>query len=93
MGVLPPSQAIAHGHRAVIADHWERVEHYSCIETELRVQGEVYELSNWRPAFPIKRLEDHLQKPQLVLRQLLAQHPVHAADTSQQTRLPLASIE
>ncbi len=32
------------------ADHRERVEHYSCIETELRVQGEVYELPNWRPA-------------------------------------------
>ncbi len=58
MGVLPPSQAIAHGHRAVIADHRERVEHCSCIETELRVQGEVYELPNWRPAVPIKRLED-----------------------------------
>jgi len=68
---------------ALMASHRERVQHRSRIEAELSVQGEVHVLPDRPPAVLVKRLEDHTQRAQLVLRQLLAQHPVHAADTSQ----------
>ena len=85
VGVFPPGHAVAHRHRAVVASHRERVQHRCRIEAELSVQGEVHVLPDRPAAVLVKRLEDHLQQAQLVLRQLLTQHPVHAADTSQST--------
>jgi hypothetical protein len=83
VGVFPPGQAVGQRHRAVVASHRERVQHRCRIEAELSVKGEVHVLPDRPSAVLVKRLEDHLQQAQLVLRQLLTQHPVHASDTNE----------